>query len=248
MEKKLGNGLVLKVIDLPIPILKYPKWVEITYLQTLKETGLVALLKQSLSEIEKFAQETGTKQIKVPTDPSWANLTKVGLTRTVYYLTIRTSSLTKITSHDYPAIEIKDPAQVKDLIKGQFLYHCQYKPIYFTCEVDSRIDRFINQARENIKKNEGFLSSTKLNQEFTGFIYGEFEENEGCIDELFVEEKSRGKGLGKLLIQEAGSRFLAKGLGAVGVFVGIDEESLSFYENLGFKREFVNWIKNLKTR
>lgn len=245
MEKKLENGLSIRVIDLPIPILKYPKWVEITYPQTLKEAELLALLKRSLPEIEKFAKESEIKQIKLPTDPSWTSLTQAGLTRTVYYLTIKTSSLTKITTQDYPVIELKGSTQVKDLIRGQFLYHCQYKPIYFTCEIDSRVDWFINRIQESIKKKEGFLLGVELNQEFAGFIYGEFEENEGCVDELFVEEKSRGKGLGKLLVREAGGRFLARGLETVGVFVGIDEESLSFYENLGFKKEFVNWIKNL---
>lgn len=243
--KRLKNELTLQIVDLPVPILRYPKWVEIKYPKSLEEQELINLLKESLKEVEKFANKSKVKQIKIATNPSWSKLSKIGLTRTVYYLTNNSESLVKIEAKTFSLIKISSPKKIKNLINDQFLYHCRYKPIYFTCDIESRVQWLINLAKENIKKKEGFIVGTNFNGKIVGFLYGEFYESEGCIDELFVEEKSRGKGIGKFLLKKAGETFFKRRLEKIGLFTGIDKEFWGFYEKLGFKKEFVNWIKNL---
>lgn len=245
MEKKLKSGLTLTVVDLPVPILRYPKWLAVKFPEKLKEIGLVKLLAQSIPKIEHFAKEQKISQIKVATSPGWQKLSKVGLTKTVYYVSNQTSTLSNLSPKNYQVINLQDPRKVKDLIEGQFVYHCQYKPIYFTGNFSQAIPWFLEIVKRATGKKEGFFLGVKDKNKFIGFLYGEFYENEGCVDELFVAEKFRGQGFGKALIQKAGEEFQKRNIEKVGLFVGVDEESLGFYEKIGFKKEFVNWIKNL---
>lgn len=243
-RKKLKNGLVLTTVDLLIPILKYSRWLAVNYPQSANEDELVGLLGQSFKEIEEFARNEGFKQIKVATSPNWSQLGEVGLTRTTYCVTADAGRLGKPLKN-YQIIKLKDPDKVKNLIIDQFVYHCQYKPIYFTCDISNSVNLFLKLVNERIKNDKGFLLGVKEKEKFVGFLYGEFEEDEGCIDELFVDEEFRGKRYGKSLVKASVAEFQRKSINKIGLFVGVDEESLGFYEKLGFKKEFVNWIKNL---
>lgn len=244
-ERKLKNGLTFQIVDLPVPILRHPKWVEIKYSKSLREEELINFLEQSLKEAERFAKKAKAKQIKIATSPFWKKLKEVGLERAVYYMTNEAIKLAKINAKNYALVGLLDPSQVKNLIKDQFLYHCRYKPLYFTCEIESHVRWFIDLAKESIKKKESFLLGAKRNKKIVGFLYGEFYKNEGCIDELFVEEKSRGEGIGKFLVKMAAKRFLKREVRKIGLFTGIDRKFWGFYEKLGFQKRFVNWVKNL---
>ncbi|MFZ5365773.1 MAG: GNAT family N-acetyltransferase [Patescibacteria group bacterium] len=245
MRKTLKNGLVLAMVDLPIPILKHPKWLEVKYLPQLREMNLVKLLRQSLPEIENLTRKWKLRQIKVATHPSWTKPALIGFTRAVYYMTINSSSLAKIPCKNYPIVEIQNPKEIEDLIKGQFLYHSQRQPLYYTNDVNKSLEDFIKIIKKSLQDEKGFLLGAVVNKAAVGFLYGEFEKQEGIIDELFVEEGFRGKGVGRSLIGAAGQIFKEKGLTKVGLFVGTEIKSVGFYEKLGFEKEFVNWIKKL---
>jgi ribosomal protein S18 acetylase RimI-like enzyme len=245
MSKKLKNGLVLNIIDLPIPILKHPKWLEIKYPPKTKEKKIVDLLKDSFLEIKKIARQNKTNQIKIATNPSWNRLTEINFTKTVYYMVVNPNFLCSLKTKAVQINKVKHPEEIKDLIKSQFEYHCQYKPAYFTCDIESRVQEYITIVKKIIIKKQGFILEIIINKNSVGFIHGDIYKNEGCIDELFVKEKFRNKGLGKALVKRAGKIFKNKSLKKVGLFVGSDQESLGFYKYLGFKKELTNWIINL---
>jgi ribosomal protein S18 acetylase RimI-like enzyme len=217
----------------------------VVYPEGKDELQLIKLLSQSLPEIENFAKETRTRQIKVLANPSWINLASVGLKKATHYMIIYSSDLTKIATKDYPVVNIINPAKIKNLIEEQFVYHCRRESFYFTGEIKSRARWFIDMVKEKIKKKEGVLLGATVERKIVGFLYGEPYESEGGVDELFVQEKYRGRDLGSCLLRRAGEEFLTKGFKNCGLFTGTNIGALGFYEKLGFKKKLTIWIKNL---
>lgn len=250
MKKQCGRILSLETISLPVPILRYMEWVLVKYPNNTSEDQLIEQLKIYLHQILEFAKSCNIRQIKIPTQAYWNKLERVSFTKSVYYMNINTASLTRLVCKKFPVKEIKNTAIIKDLITQTFKYHCEYKSIYFTCEVKKRVALFIDNANKAINNKEAFCFAAKTDGQFAAFLYGEHSEydsygKEGCVDELFVTESYRGGGIGKCLLQAAGKKFLRKDFQTTGLFVGTDEKALGFYEKLGFKRVFVNWVKNL---
>ncbi len=69
--------------------------------------------------------------------------------------------------------------------------------------------------------------------------------NLGAITELIVKKEYRGKGIGKLLVQEAKS--LAKKMGCAELDVSVEvqnEDAIGFYQRLGFKKKHADfWME-----
>ena len=237
--------LHLNIVKLPVPILRHPDWAEVKYPKNFTERDFIYKFKQNLQSIKKFAETEKVKQMKVAVNPDWDKLANIGLNKTVYYVTIKPSELQNLHTIDAQVSNISEPNKIKQLIKEQFIYHCKYNPAYFTCETIKRTDWFIDLTRKNIKQKIGFILAARYENQNAGFIYGELYQEEGCIDELFIREEFRRKGLGKLLLKRASEQFKKMDINIISAFVGVKEESLGFYEKIGFKKEFANWIINL---
>lgn len=245
MKKQLPNGLNLEVIELPIPILRHSKWLAVGFPPSIKEDSLLRLLTTSLKTVKQYAQEQQVKQIKIATNPSWKELVNVGLTPATHCMALETSALIAVPTKNYDILEITEPLVIKNLITSQFIYHSRYKPDYFTQRISKSVNWFIRLVKNKITKQEGFLLGAKSQKRFVGFLYAEYDLSEGCVDELFIEEKFRGRGYGKALLMSAGKKFAERKIPIITLFVGIDEKSLGFYEKLGFRKEFTNWTINL---
>lgn len=84
---------------------------------------------------------------------------------------------------------------------------------------------------------KNFLLVAEEGKEIIGFIWGNFIsygiDKFGYIEELFVKEKFRGKGIGTALVKTIIKKF--KKLKAAALFVTTDRETAKFYKKLGFK-------------
>jgi len=99
---------------------------------------------------------------------------------------------------------------------------------------------------ENLSKRESskiFVAEDE-SQAFLGYLsVGEggdmmTGENHGFIYDIFVEEKSRGKGIGKILMEKAESYCREKGYSRISLMVSTyNEPAIRLYTRMGFKTE-----------
>lgn len=237
------NNLVLEIIDLPIPILRHPRWGQVKFPQETEENELILMLKTDIKNIEDLARDNKAEQIKIATKPSFTKLDEVGFTQTVYHLVCTSPVGLKETKIEIG--EIKELGKIRNLIKEQFRFHGQFKPVYFTSKIKKGVNWFIELAEQNIKNGTGLALAAKEGNKYIGFIYFEIEGKNGCMDELYIEEEKRGKGLGITLIARAWEILKEKGIETMDTYTGVDQKSLGLYERLGFKRDYMNWVRNL---
>ncbi len=107
---------------------------------------------------------------------------------------------------------------------------------------------------ENLIKNDYIILIAIENDEIVGYIAGKTFTYDydgklhGKIEELFVNEKYRNKGIGTKLEDDIENNFKEKG--AVGVFASVytkNDMSLKFHENRGFRaiEEYIDLHKDL---
>jgi len=99
---------------------------------------------------------------------------------------------------------------------------------------------------ENLSKRESskiFVAEDE-SQAFLGYLFvGESGdtmtgENYGFVYDIFVEEKSRGKGIGKILMEKAESYCRKNGYSRISLMVSTyNEPAIRLYTRMGFKRE-----------
>jgi ribosomal protein S18 acetylase RimI-like enzyme len=73
--------------------------------------------------------------------------------------------------------------------------------------------------------------------------------NYGFIYDIFVEEKSRGKGIGKLLLEKAEDYCRKKGYSRIALMVSTENDSaIRLYSRIGFKPEQMHMAKELSQK
>lgn len=94
----------------------------------------------------------------------------------------------------------------------------------------------------------GFMAL--LNGEPAGYAVAyTYPDNSGLLDELFVSEKFRGKGIGKVLMDES-TRWL-KGKGCSKMLIKVyqwNRNAMDFYEREGFEKFIVTYSKDLSVK
>jgi len=91
-------------------------------------------------------------------------------------------------------------------------------------------------------------------EKIVGFIQGSIHERKnhalsrlGCIDELYVREEARGKGVAQNLLSELESEFKKRGCDHITTHTDIENElSQQFYLKSGMKKTTVEFWKELK--
>ena len=98
--------------------------------------------------------------------------------------------------------------------------------------------------------NKQFIYVAEDNQKIVGFITGEILSKKewytvqlGTINNLFVLEEYRGKGIGKKLMETMMDAFKEKGINNFELYaLNNNENALKFYEKLGFRKYNVQML------
>lgn len=104
-----------------------------------------------------------------------------------------------------------------------------WKKNYFVGEMDSE-ERFTDFLR----KNPHLSILIEDNGHIIGTALGSFDGRRGYIQKVVTEKVSRGKGIGKRLVDELVNR-LHK-LGALYIPIAVEEKNIAFYQKCGFKK------------
>ena len=120
-------------------------------------------------------------------------------------------------------------------------------------------DKYIEYLERQIKNCDGTILVAETESNLVGMIAGLIEEKDeidllsnrcprrGIITELIVDEKERGKGIGKILITKMEEYFINKNCEYIAVDVfGPNKNALLFYESLGFAPRNIELYKRVK--
>jgi ribosomal protein S18 acetylase RimI-like enzyme len=98
----------------------------------------------------------------------------------------------------------------------------------------------ISVAEDEKDRFVGYLFVGENRDMMTGLSFG-------FIYDIFVEEKSRGKGIGKMLLEKAESYCREKGFSRIALMVAAANDSaMRLYNRMGFKPEQMYLGKELK--
>jgi ribosomal protein S18 acetylase RimI-like enzyme len=117
-------------------------------------------------------------------------------------------------------------------------------------------NRHMVEVFEDFYKRENsriFVAEDEV-QAFVGYVFvGESSDmltglgNFGFIYDIFVEEKFRGKGIGKMLLERAESHCREKSYSRIALMVAtVNDSAISLYNRMGFKPEQMYMGKELK--
>jgi len=118
-------------------------------------------------------------------------------------------------------------------------------------EALSDIDKFIEIEFEKALKSVSFVAES--NGEIVGFIEGEVKQAKervfdkiGYINEFFVTDEQRQKGIGKMLFNNLRDEFKHLGCRILKTSSYIDNKmSIKLYMKLGFIKETVSFVKEI---
>jgi ribosomal protein S18 acetylase RimI-like enzyme len=97
-------------------------------------------------------------------------------------------------------------------------------------------------AEDERRRFIGYLFVGGISDMMTGLNYG-------FIYDIFVEEKSRGKGIGKLLLEKAEDYCRKKGYSRIALMVSTENDSaIRLYSRIGFKPEQMHMAKELSQK
>ena len=108
----------------------------------------------------------------------------------------------------------------------------------------------VGERDYNYFLNKQFIYVAEDNQKIVGFITGEILSKKewytvqlGTINNLFVLEEYRGKGIGKKLMETMMDAFKEKGINNFELYaLNNNENALKFYEKLGFRKYNVQML------
>lgn len=245
MNAPASPDISLKIVELPVPILKYRKWLEISFPLQNEQTAIESL-SANLEKAKELAASTGIHQLKISAPSSWSKLETMGFTACIYHMSIPTDQLPMIADTDADLMKSKNPDSIAKLVVDQFRYHSNADPDYYSHDPDNSAQEFISIASEAIARNNGFLILASVEDTPVGFLYCEHDTENGTLDELFIDEKYRKKGYGTALLSASRYTFGEVGSKAVDVYVSSKTPAPLFYDARGFTKEAINWIINLE--
>jgi ribosomal protein S18 acetylase RimI-like enzyme len=235
-----------EIIQVPVPILRSTSWLNIEYPKDIDENGLIVFLKQNKEFFINTAKEKGIVQIKVKTPWDWANLNRAGFIPTTGYLTCDVESLEKIpTNTKFSILPVNHPEDLKQLIQQQYQYHYDYMPEYFTVVSTGSVQRTIKGMSQALKEDNGFVYGVMDKGEYRAFIDVDMSEDHAEINNVYVSQSYRNKGVATALIARAAHEACQRNVGTVALFTGYNQNALKLYLKLDFKKEYLQWIINV---
>lgn len=133
-------------------------------------------------------------------------------------------------------IELKDASILKNLLKKQLTLHYELNTKFFEKTDKFDLNGYIKELQINYEKNKGITYGIYEKNELIAFIGLEILEPGIYINELFTDDKFRGRGLGKILMQ-AGFNYTSK-MNFKKIWTTLaaqNESALRFYQACGFK-------------
>jgi ribosomal protein S18 acetylase RimI-like enzyme len=112
--------------------------------------------------------------------------------------------------------------------------------------------RYINW----LKNHSTFFKVAFYNDELAGFVVADanwkdlYGKDIGEIHELAVRKKFWGKGIGKILLEEAVKHLKEKGKKQIGLWVGRkNKKAINFYKKYGFniRESYRDWLRMVKS-
>lgn len=135
-------------------------------------------------------------------------------------------------------VELKDMTILKKLLKKQQALHYKLNTKFFEKTEKFDLDSYLEELQMNYKKNKGITYGIYEKDELIAFIGLETETSSPgiYINELFTDDKFRGRGFGKILMQ-AGFSYISKlHLKKIWTTLSAQNESaFRFYQACGFK-------------
>lgn len=132
--------------------------------------------------------------------------------------------------------DLKDTTILKNLLKKQQALHYELNTKFFEKTDKFNLDSYIEELQMNYEKNKGITYGIYEKDKLIAFIGLEILSPGIYINELFTDDKFRGRGFGKMLMQ-AGFNYTSK-LNFKKIWTTLaaqNESALRFYEGCGFK-------------
>lgn len=157
-------------------------------------------------------------------------------------------------------IEYKE--EHKDLLLDLFnklkTYGKSLDPLHRTQNLPGFVEASLKETSDNVKKYQGKIWLAQYNSEVIGFIIGAIWEQSdlnrleigkhklGEVTNIYLEDKYRGKGLGKKMFQMMEKYFKEKGCDSVWVSVSApNEHAHNTYKKFGFMDREVGMLKQI---
>ncbi len=165
--------------------------------------------RSALTQIERFIEKMKDSakiknilqiQVKFPFrwDKFGQELENCGFKKGLYFVT-KKASPTKATLPEN-VVETRNIFDVRQQLMMQQKLHYDFNPQFFCSLKSFDINGYLADIQALIEKKEAIAYCKRENQHILGFIVVEKEKRQSYISELFVEEKYRGLGIGKVLM------------------------------------------------
>ncbi len=151
---------------------------------------------------------------------------------------------------------IKDFNELQILWEGQQKFHHHIDGLVYSSlnsSVKIKIFRYLKNILKNTRVNPMFVA--KVNNECVGFIsfmidqYKYFDSNikkRGFINEFYVSDNMRGKGIGRLLMKHTEEFLKKQKVDIIEVRVSIfNKRTVKLYKELGYKGLSLSFYKKL---
>ncbi|MFH1284098.1 MAG: GNAT family N-acetyltransferase [Candidatus Peregrinibacteria bacterium] len=189
------------------------------------------------SEFIEKAKKSNLPQIQIKFPYRWSSFSEI-LKKFNYFpgLILVERNITK--THTLPGrlVELKDTTILKKLLKKQQSLHYKLNTKFFEKTEKFNLDSYLEELQVNYEKNKGITYGIYEKNKLIAFIGFEILSSGIYINELFTDDKFRGRGFGKTLMQ-AGFNYTSK-LHFKKIWTTLaaqNESAFRFYQACGFK-------------
>jgi len=180
----------------------------------------------------------------------WKKIKKEALVKKIKY-----HSHMKIHFREYKK---KDRSLLLDLTTKLQTYVKSIDELHRIKNLSGYSDAFLEETLSNVKKYQGKIWFVEVDKKVVGYIIGViWEQSEinrleighhllGEVIDLFVDEKYRGRGIGKTMLQKMENYFIDKGCDSMWIRVfSANEKAHKLYKKTGFIDREVGMLKNI---
>ncbi|MEK7171697.1 MAG: GNAT family N-acetyltransferase [Patescibacteria group bacterium] len=231
-----STSINYRIRHIKISDLKYKDYLEVdlsglSYKKILKNFG-----NYSTEFIEK-AKKSNLQQIRIKFPYKWKSFPEI--LRKINYssgLIFVEKNIAKTHPLLKQPIELKNMSILKNLLKKQQALHYKFNTNFFEETDKFDLDSYLKELQTNHRKNKGITYGIYEKTKLIAFIGLEISEYGIYINELFTDDKFRGRGLGKILMQAGFNYTFELNFKKIWTTLAAQNESaLHFYQACGFK-------------
>lgn len=133
-------------------------------------------------------------------------------------------------------ISIEDIFEIRDLLIKQQEYHYDLDPDYFSDVDHFQVESYLQEIQGKLRDGDASAFGIQENGQWIGFAVVEKDKDTAYLLELMVEESTRGKGYGKMLLAACENWTAERELCCLWTSLSSQNESaFRFYQKAGFQ-------------